>query len=112
MKTIRFILFSMTLLGCHHKHPTVKTVEELPDDISNIKVCESLYPRIMDLFPEGRDNKEAYPSLFTNTSQHQIVITKETELYVTFLGEAASKNNALGYYTYILSQQPSAGNYQ
>lgn len=52
------------------------------------------------LFPENASVILHNPSLFSDTVQKNIVLTKESNVYVTFLDEQTNKINALCWYSY------------
>jgi hypothetical protein len=80
----------------------------LPSTIIETKPCSTLVSRIIDLFPERVNNYKTYKNtLFGDTYQKQIVLTKESEVYVTFLYENAGWKNSFGYYTYNESSPPT-----
>jgi hypothetical protein len=97
------------LLGCSKdKEKTVERVDEVPQDIIPTKLCETLYDNIMDLFPEARNNEDTHEGLFNDTTQVHIVLTKDTEVFVTFVAEGATITNTLGYYVYNESSVPGS----
>ena len=69
-------------------------------DMFNIEICPTLVTNALALFPEARNNEERHTQLFSGTSQQRIVLTKETDVYVSFVTEAAAIGNVLGYYIY------------
>ena len=103
MKTFRFssalwifISFVVTL-GCV---PEDNEIKERPDDIIATKPCQTLYRSIIDMFPEYKNNQDKHQVLFSDTVLKQIVLTKESEVYITFISEGAGYSNSFGYYTY------------
>jgi len=101
-KSIIVTLFAL-LFGCSQngvekigKNP----YDEVPAAIVPSKPCTTLYKSIMDMFYEHVDNQSKYPMLFADTTQKEILITQESEAYVTFISEGAGFENSLGYYTY------------
>ena len=75
-------------------------VPEVPRNIFHIDLCPNLVDNATALFPESRNNADQYANLFSNGSQQRIVLTKDADVYVSFVSEAASMGNVLGFYTY------------
>jgi len=92
------LLMILVLPGCRDKEKIVEPVDEKPDDIFNIPLCETLSSTVMELFSESNNNEERYPELFSSTTQEKVVLTKEAEVYVSFVYESASVPSTLGYY--------------
>lgn len=80
----------------------------VPPDIIKTKPCSTLYSRIIELFPEEKDNKTKYPQLFTSTTTKELKLTKESEVYVTFVEEEAGWKNSFGYYVYNEANPPQS----
>jgi Domain of unknown function (DUF4114) len=103
MKTFRFnsspwiVLAFIVVLGCV---PDYDIVKERPDDIIDTKPCKTLYRSIIAMFPEYKNNRDTHKALFSDTVLKQIVLTKETDVYLTFIAEGAGYSNSFGYYTY------------
>ncbi|MEX2232732.1 MAG: DUF4114 domain-containing protein [Cyclobacteriaceae bacterium] len=85
-----------------------KEVTPVPDDIFNIALCPTLLTNVVSLFPESKNNQEKYAQLFSSGSQQRIVLTKDTDVYVSFVAEAATIGNVLGYYVYNSSSVPGS----
>lgn len=95
----------MLLEGCRHNLP----IDQVPDDVIASVPCPTLYDRIFQLFPEHIKVKDDV--LFSAEVQKQIVLTKDSELYVTYLSEGAGYRNTFGWYAYDKNSPPaSAGN--
>lgn len=80
----------------------------VPDDIFNVELCPELVTNALSLFPESRNNMEAHAQLFSGNTQQRIVLTKDTDVYVSFVTEAATIGNVLGYYIYDQNGVPSS----
>ncbi|MBT1706178.1 DUF4114 domain-containing protein [Chryseosolibacter indicus] len=104
---ILLTLFVFTFLtSCKHEvKDVVRTIDPVPDDLVPIELCTTLYANIYSLFPQGKNHKLKYPLLFDNTYEQRIILTKDTEVYVTFVGDGASRNNSLGWYSYNTNGQ-------
>src|SRR5215211_2198961 len=100
------LLISLGLIilleGCRHNLP----IDEVPQAVIASVPCPTLYDRIFQLFPEHINVKDNV--LFGSQVQKQIVITKETDLYVTYLSEGAGYQNTFGWYSYSKSSPPSS----
>ena len=100
------VLLSMSI-ACEDED-TYREVPPKPTDIFNIDLCPTLLSNVTSLFPESKNNQEKYAQLFASTSGQRIVLTKDTEVYVTFVNEAATIGNVLGYYIYNSSAVPGS----
>lgn len=100
------ILFSF---GCKDKDKIIEPVKERPDDIFSIALCPTLNQSFMKLFTESHNNQEKYPELFSTSVQEQIIVSKETDVYVSFVTEGASVPSTLGFYTYTGTAPASSG---
>jgi hypothetical protein len=87
--------------GCRHHLP----IDEVPDEVIQSVPCPTLYSRILELFPEHATVQ--HQELFGDV-QKKIVITKQTELYVTYLSEGAGYRNTFGWYSYDKNSPPSS----
>jgi hypothetical protein len=102
------MLFLALLFSCKDKEKIIVEVDEVPDDIFQIPLCETLTPTVMSMFRESNDNKEKYPQLFSNTVQQQIVLTQETEVFVSYVTEGAAIPSTLGWYSYASANTPGS----
>jgi hypothetical protein len=82
-------------------------IKEVPDEIIRVKMDSVLFDRITQLFPNGQNSLGSLPSLFTDTVQKQILVTRESEVYVTFIAEGATYKNTLGWYSYLAGHAPA-----
>jgi hypothetical protein len=97
------ILFLLTLLfGCSKKDQ----LKERPDDIIPSKPCSTLYTSIMDRFPESKNNMKTQEVLFRDTVMKEILLTKESEVFVSFISEGAGYSNSFGFYSYMTGSKP------
>ena len=92
-------LLAATILitGCR---PEIDEVKERPDNIITTKPCQTLYRNIIDMFPEYKNNMDKAPALFSDTTEKRVILTKDSEVYLTFISEGAGYSNSFGYYTY------------
>ena len=101
------IILLLTSFACEDEDVFTE-ITPVPDDIFNIELCPTLISSVTGLFPESRDNAETHAQLFTGDSQQRIILTKDTDVYVTFVAEAATIGNVLGYYIYNSSSVPGS----
>jgi hypothetical protein len=80
----------------------------VPEDMFNVALCPTLLPNVTGLFPEAKNNQDKYTELFSDGSQQRIVLTKDTDVYVSFVAEAATMGNVLGYYIYDNGSAPGS----
>lgn len=85
-----------------------KKVTPVPEDIFNVELCPTLLKNVTALFPESRNNKEKHAQLFSSDTEQRIVLTKDTDVYVSFVAEGASIGNVLGYYVYNSNSVPGS----
>ncbi len=100
-------IFLLVSLACKDEE-VFKEATPVPEDIFNIELCPTLISNVTTLFPESKNNQEKYAQLFSDASQQRIVLTKDTDVYVTFVAEAATIGNVLGYYVYNSSSTPGS----
>jgi len=86
------------------------TVDERPEGIISGPPREELFQEIMAGLPEKSNNVSAHPELFSKSAQKLVVLTKETNVYVTFISEGAFYDNTFGWYSYDSTSVPSASN--
>ena len=74
------ILFCLLVSGCSRE---ARRIKERPDDIISTKACPTLYSSIMSQFPEYRNNEASQALLFNESAEKHVVVSKETEVYVS-----------------------------
>lgn len=104
------ILCSMLLVASFacEDDDVFKEVTPVPEDIFHFELCPALVSNAMSLFPESKNNEEKYAQIFSGSSQQRIVLTKDTDVYVSFVAEAATIGNVLGYYIYDSGSTPGS----
>ena len=85
-----------------------KEVTPVPDDIFHVELCPTLLSNVTSLFPESRNNEERHAQLFADGTQQRVVLTKDTDVYVSFVDEEATIGNVLGYYIYNSNSTPGS----
>jgi hypothetical protein len=82
-------------------------IEELPADIIKLEPIKNIADTLNVILPENGDALISSPQLFSDTIQKKIVLTKESNVFVTFIDEGASYKNTLCWYSYNKAQPPS-----
>lgn len=100
-------IFLLISLACKDEEVFME-VTPVPEDIFQIALCPTLISNVNRLFPESKNNQEKYAQLFSDNSQQRIVLTKDTDVYVSFVAEGATLGNVLGYYIYNSSSVPAS----
>lgn len=101
-------LLLIAFFGCEEKEKIIIPIEEVPADVFHVDLCPTLNSTVMSMLLESNNNREKYPQLFSGTVQSQIVLTKETDVYVSYVTAGASVPSTLGFYTYTGSGPSSA----
>ena len=100
MKLILFAPLLVVLLwGCEKQK-----INELPDNIYILKPIANIVDSLKVIVPESRNLSLKYPQLFADATQKNIVLTRESNVYVTFVNAATSAKNSLCWYAYTVSQ--------
>ena len=101
-----FILFCVMIgVGCSKEGRRIK---ERPDNIIASKACPTLYASIMDQFPEYKNNETNQATLFDASAQKRIILTQESDVYVSFISEGAGYSNTFGWYSYDSASPPAS----
>jgi hypothetical protein len=98
------VLFFVFFLGC--KKEKDNKISEVPDVVFNLKPCETLVDGILGLFPQSRNAWFYNLAFFSDTIQTKIILTKECEVYVSYIAEGAGYKNTLGWYSYDIKHPP------
>lgn len=104
-KLLYLLVIVLSLFGC--KKEKEEKVEEIPQGIIRTVTNPTLYPRIVELFPNMQAEIN-FPFLFSDTVQKKIVLTGETEVFITFIAEKAVYKNTVGWYSYPLGSEPTS----
>ena len=105
------LFLSFFLVDCTREdldEKKTEAFEEIPPGIIEAKPCSTLYQGIIEMYPEHKHNNEVYAHLFEPGTEKRIVLTKESEVYVTFISEGAGWSNTFGYYTYDKNNPPGS----
>jgi hypothetical protein len=105
---IVFALLFLILYSCseEEQEKTTEAFEEIPAGIVESKPCSTLYKGIMDMWMEHKHNNEIHQVLFTAEAEKKIVLTRDSEVYVTFISEGAGWANTFGWYSYKTGKTP------
>lgn len=95
------VLFAFLLTACEKEK-----IDEVPDNIKYLKPCTDLADSLRIHLPEGENIVINNKELFADTVQKSIVLSKESEVFVTFIDEAASYRNTLCWYSFNQAQPP------
>jgi len=101
-------LIALTLLLTACGKDDDAKIDERPDGIITGPARDELFQQITGSLPEKTNNAAAHPQLFAKSAQKLVVLTKETNVYVTFISEGAFYENTLGWYAYDSTTVPSA----
>jgi hypothetical protein len=97
------LLFILSIVACNPDEPE----SQVPENIIDTEPCPTLYARILELFPENILISQN--ALFSDTVQKRVELTKESEVYVTYLAEGAGFRNSVAWYSYSIYSPPTAG---
>jgi len=79
----------------------------LPENIISSTVRTETLHNIEVMIPESKSLKDSMPALFEISTEKRILLSKASEVYVTFVSEGASYQNSFGYYTYSADAVPT-----
>ena len=77
-----------------------------PANLLKDTISANLMYFIDTLLPAGRDAVKAHPEFFGDTINNDIVITRPSDVYMTFVSQGAGYKNSIGFYTYNTGQPP------
>ncbi|WP_296620473.1 DUF4114 domain-containing protein [Marivirga sp.] len=96
-----FLLVILTVLTFACKRSEVAPdIPETPDDIITTELEPDILEELDSIFPPSKDFIEKHPYLFEESNNLNIVLTEESEVFITFVLEGATLKNSLGYYIY------------
>lgn len=103
-KLFYFTVIILTFGSCKKEYE--KQIKEIPDELIRTETCATLYSRIGDLFPDAVKVITIHPSLLSDTVQKKIILTEESEVFISFIAEKATYKNTVGWYSYSSGNQP------
>ncbi len=83
-----------------------ENIDEVPPNITIVKPVENVVDSLRVYLPESTNILLDNPGLVSDTVQKNIVLTKESNVYVTFIDEGADYKNTLCWYSYNKSNPP------
>jgi len=98
------LLVLASLTGCNNSEP--ERIKEVPDGLTASTPCPALSDDLRTLLPRT-DCMKNHPVLFNDTTLKKIILTKESEVYVTYIEQSAVYKNTFGWYSYINGAKPS-----
>jgi hypothetical protein len=103
MKKNYIIAFILVFLGCVKEKDKV---DEIPIGIIQTTPDSAIFPKLIETFPQNLNNRISNPTFFAPGIQTNIVISKPTLVYLTFINENANIRNTVGWYSYELNKPP------
>ncbi len=97
-----YLVILLLLIGCERNE-----IDELPGNNTQVTTVENVVDSLKLIFSENGNVQLGNPDLFSDTIQKNMVLEKESYVYVTFLDEATQAKNTLCWYSYNKSQPPS-----
>jgi hypothetical protein len=82
-------------------------IKARPDEIIPTTIPPAVFQKLMEQLPGGQNARTALPALFEANAEKQVVLTKESEVYVTYVDEDAGYNNTFGWYSYNAGARPT-----
>lgn len=82
-------------------------INELPSEITKLQPVANLSDSLKYIFTENGNAITRNPALFADTVQKNIILTKASKVYVTFIDENTDKQNSLFWYSYPMLQPPA-----
>ncbi len=79
----------------------------LPENVISSTVRAETLHNIKIMFHESKSLKDSLPAFFEVSTEKRILLSKASEVYVTFVSEGASYQNSFGYYTYNADAVPT-----
>lgn len=77
---------------------------EIPNEVIVAKSYQNLVDSLSTFFTESKNIYVSTPDFFNDSAKKNIVLSKESEVYVTFLDENASFKNTLCWYSYNIEE--------
>lgn len=78
------------------------------EETYELKTCRTNIGDIEGFLPENVNNRETHPEYFADTLDFNVILTKESNVYIEFLHEGAGYRNTFGYYTYPIGNPPGS----
>jgi hypothetical protein len=97
-KNYLWVIMLLFVPGCVQEDP--EPIEEVPNIVSVVKPYPELADSLRIRFTSGENTINKYPELFSIISQKNIVLIRESEIFVKFINEDATYSNTLCWYQY------------
>jgi hypothetical protein len=107
MKKLLYLPICAWVVLCLDSCSNGPRIKEKPDNIIETSPRTELYQAIMGEFPENKNNRIKQQVLFDASSEKRVILTRESEVYVTFISEGAGYENTFGWYIYDSTAVPS-----
>ncbi len=75
-------------------------ISETPDDIIPTDFEPDVLEELNFVFSRNKPFPDQHPYLFSGSNKLNVILTEESEVYITFVLEGATLKNSLGYYIY------------
>lgn len=126
MKTKNYVLLFITLLtfSACKKSPVTKPVKFTstsyqklstfdntgkPDNLLKDTISASMLEFINITLPDGKNLTTSHPELFSSAAIGDITLTRQADIYITYVSGAGSLNaNSIAFYTYPTNQPPTS----
>ncbi|MCW3787462.1 LruC domain-containing protein [Plebeiibacterium sediminum] len=79
-------------------------------EVVNDNIDNSFLDEINASLPENIKLDVSHPQYLDNSNDANLIVSKDCEVWVTFVHEGAGWRNSLGYYTYPVGDAPSSAN--
>lgn len=100
MKILNTLILFVTLAVLTSACGQAEAIPETPDDIIVTELEPDVLEELDNIFPPSKNFTDKHPYLFAEANGLNIVLTEESEVYLTFVLEGATLKNSLGYYIY------------
>jgi hypothetical protein len=80
---------------------------ERPRETVNTGARTEIFQKIMAQFPEHQNISTSQQALFEASAGKHVILSSESEVYVTFISEGASYPNTIGWYSYTEGSKPT-----
>ncbi len=100
MKNPNALILIMTFVIFAFACERPEVIQERPGKIIATDVEPDVLEELNIVFPERVNFVNQHPYLFADSVNHNIILTEDSEVYLTFVSEGAGLKNSLGYYVY------------
>lgn len=93
------IILTVLTFACKQSEITPE-ITEIPEEIIPTDLEPDILEELDSVFPPSKNFMKGHPYLFEESNSLNIILTEESEVFLTFVLEGATLKNSLGYYTY------------